>query len=285
MDPLLESVLEAHGGRQRWAEISTLTARLAVGGPFWGIRGFPDAFLDETLTIAIATRNAALTPWTAPDHTLVADLTHDRVTLRGADGSLVEKRDTPRPSYAGYDLYSPWDRLQVGYFLGYAMWNYLTTPHLLTHPGMVSREIQPWDENGQHWRRLQVTFPATVPTHTAEQVFYFDADGLLRRLDYTVDVNANATVAHYTDGHRTFEGLVFPTRRRVYPRRPDRTRIGPFPARTAAPSPSTSTTSPSSESASDGRLPAGAIATIGPAGEHKVPAEVRPRDGKRTWTT
>jgi hypothetical protein len=223
MDPLLESALEAHGGQQRWSKVSTLTAHLAVSGPFWGIRGFPDAFLDETLDIDIATRKIVLAPWTAPGHTLLADLTHDRVTLRNADGAVVEERDTPRPSYAGYDLYSPWDRLQVGYFLGYAMWNYLTTPHLLTYPGVASREIEPWDEDGQQWRRLQVTFPASIPTHSAEQVFYFDADSLLRRLDYTVDVNANAVVAHYTDDHKSFDGLVFPTRRRVYPRRPDGT--------------------------------------------------------------
>jgi len=36
-----------------------------------------------------------------------------------------EKRTQWNPS-AGDD--SPWDALQVGYFLSYGMWNYLTTP-------------------------------------------------------------------------------------------------------------------------------------------------------------
>jgi hypothetical protein len=94
------------------------------------------------------------------------------------------------------------DALQVGYFLSYGMWNYLTTPFLLTYPGVQAREISPWQEDGQTWRRLHVTFPASITTHSAEQVFYFGADGLLRRLDYTTEVNAGDPVAHYTEATR-----------------------------------------------------------------------------------
>ena len=44
-----------------------------------------------------------------------------------------------------------------------------------------------------------------------------------RRLDYVVQVNGNAVIAHYTDEPKTFGGLLFPTRRRVYRRLPDGT--------------------------------------------------------------
>src|SRR5689334_16586655 len=36
MNDLLDFVLDAHGGLKRWSDVSTLTATLAVGGPFWG---------------------------------------------------------------------------------------------------------------------------------------------------------------------------------------------------------------------------------------------------------
>jgi hypothetical protein len=98
-----------------------------------------------------------------------------------------------------------------------------TTPFLLTFPGVQAREISPWQEDGQTCRRLHVTFPASITTHSAEQVFYFGADGLLRRLDYTTEVNAGDPVAHYTEDYKTFDGLAFPTRRRVYRRNPGRT--------------------------------------------------------------
>jgi hypothetical protein len=119
-------------------------------------------------------------------------------------------------------LNSPWDALQVGYFLSYGLWNYLTTPFLLTYPGVQTREITPWQEDDGTWRRLLATFPPEITTHSAEQVFYFGDDGLLRRLDYTVEADGGRA-AHYTEGYKTFAGLAFPTRRQVYRRNPDGT--------------------------------------------------------------
>jgi hypothetical protein len=223
MDELLARVLDAHGGLERWSGLEALTARLSVGGPFWGLRGFPDAFLDERLELYLHREHAAFTPWIAPGQRLTFDVAPERVTLLTADGNTVDSRTNPRSSYAGYNRYSAWDALQVGYFLSYAMWNYLTTPYLFTYPGVQTREVEPWDEDGETWRRLHVTFPDTIATHTAEQDFYYDSDAMLRRHDYTVDVNANAVVAHYADEYKTFDGLVFPTRRRVHRRNPDGT--------------------------------------------------------------
>jgi hypothetical protein len=223
MNDLLDLVLDAHGGLNRWSGVSTLTATLAADGPFWKLRGFPHAFGDETLTIDVRRQHAVFTPWTAAGRTLTFDTEPERVTLHDSGGQLVDSLADPRSSYAGYDLFSRWNALQVGYFLSYAMWNYLTTPFLLTYPGVQTREIGPWQEDGQSWRRLHVTFPAAIATHNPEQVFYFGDDGLLRRLDYTVEVNANAQIAHYTEGYKTFDGLAFPTQRRVYRRNPDGT--------------------------------------------------------------
>ncbi len=66
MSDLLDFVLDAHGGLERWSGVSALTAKLAVGGPILGTAGIPDAFLDETLTIDTRRQHAVFTPWTAP---------------------------------------------------------------------------------------------------------------------------------------------------------------------------------------------------------------------------
>jgi hypothetical protein len=55
-----------------------------------------------------------------------------------------------------------------------------------------------------------------MPNHNADQVFYYDDNFLLRRMDYAADATGNAPVAHYTDDHKTFDKFVFPTRRRIY---------------------------------------------------------------------
>lgn len=89
----------------------------------------------------------------------------------------------------------PWDPLNRAYFNGYALWSYLTMPFLFTLPGVRVEELAPWEEGGQHWRRLRVHFPVSVATHCTVQDFYFGADFLLRRHDYQVDVSAGLPAA------------------------------------------------------------------------------------------
>jgi len=44
---------------------------------------------------------------------------------------------------------------------------------------------------------------------------------MLRRMDYAPEVTANSPVAHYTHDPNTFDGFVFPTRRRIHRRGTD----------------------------------------------------------------
>jgi hypothetical protein len=223
MDALLTSVLTAHGGLDRWSGVKTLTAHVSLGGPFWGAKGWPDLLIDETIELDARREHLVYTPFTAPDRNSVFDVDPERVTIQTTGGHIVEQRADPRASFAGYDRSTPWDAVQVAYFSSYALWNYLTTPFLFTYPGVQAHEIEPWQEEGQTWRRLRVTFPTTIATHNPEQTFYYDADGMQRRMDYIVEVNGNVVGAHYTSDPQTFGGLVFPTRRLVYPRLPDGT--------------------------------------------------------------
>ena len=112
-----------------------------------------------------------------------------------------------------------WDNLDAMYFVGYALWNYLTTPFLLLQQDMQIDAMGKWQEGNEVWHRLRVLFPGTVPTHCREQIFYFDDDLLLRRHDYTAEVFGKwAKAAHYCTAHRQFGGFLFPTRRTVWPR-------------------------------------------------------------------
>jgi hypothetical protein len=89
----------------------------------------------------------------------------------------------------------------------------------LASPELTAREVDPWIEGGERYRRLRVTFPEAYPTHSSEQTFYFDEHLLLRRLDYEPTVFASwARAAQYCTAYRSFGGFEVPTRRRVYPR-------------------------------------------------------------------
>jgi len=104
----------------------------------------------------------------------------------------------------------------VAYFSSYALWNYLTIPFLYTYPGFVTEELASWQENGEEWQPLRVTVPDHIASHSRQQVAYFGPDGLLRRHEYTVDVLAGASGLNYAADYLNVDGIVVPTKRRVY---------------------------------------------------------------------
>jgi hypothetical protein len=219
MDELLTRVLDAHGGLENWSKVTTLTARLSLGGPFWEARGWPGIYDNSTAQLDAHREHIAFTPFTTPDRKSVLDVESQRVAILSAAGDIVEERENPRRSFPlPFELATTWDALQVAYFAGYANWNYLTTPFLFTYPGVEANEIDPWEEDGETWRRLKVTFPKSIATHNTEQFFYFDSDHMLRRMDYSPDVTGAPPVAHYAYDHQEFDGFIFPTKRDVHRR-------------------------------------------------------------------
>jgi hypothetical protein len=115
--------------------------------------------------------------------------------------------------------------LNLAYFSGYAMWNYLNTPFILALPGFQTEEIEPWDENGEKRRRLKVAFPDHIATHCPEQIFHVNGEGLICRVDYSAPVAGGAPTAHYLDDHKDFSGITMATRRRALRRKADGTAI------------------------------------------------------------
>jgi hypothetical protein len=220
MKTLLDTAIEAHGGWDRWQQIRRLEAHASIGGGMWQLKGWPDALADARVGIDPHRQRTEYHPFLQRgQHALFEP---DRVAIVADDGKVLEERHAPREAFAGHALTTPWDALHLGYFAGYAMWTYLTAPFLFKLPGFHVEEIEPWDEDGETRRRLKVTFPADVHSHCREQVFYFGEDGLLRRHDYRVDViGSGGTSAHYASDHRSFGGIVVPTRRRVHAIGPD----------------------------------------------------------------
>jgi hypothetical protein len=217
MDTLLAAVLDAHGGSQNWKKATRITAEMSLGGPFWAARGWPDIYAQQTVTADPHREHITFAPFTAPDRMSVLDVGPERVAITMREGRIVEERVDPRASFpAAFGDATPWDALQVAYFTSAAVWNYLTAPFVFTQPGVVSREIAPWREGAETWRRLAVTFPKTIANHNADQVFYYDDAFMQRRMDYSPDVTGRPPVAHYGHDHKAFDGFVFPTRRRVH---------------------------------------------------------------------
>ena len=222
---LLPRVIAAHGGNKRWGHAKALHVDVRCGGAALAARFQRKAYRRYRAVVDTRTPRVRFTPFKGHHGVF----TPERVWIETDQGTVVHERTHPRGYFPSWRRHILWDRLDVLYFGGYAMWNYLCTPFLWHAEGIQLAEGAPWREAGEIWQSLKVRFPAGWPTHSPEQIFYIDDRGYIRRHDYTARViGPYARAAHYSDDLREFGGLVFPTRRRVYPRRGDNRSL-PFP--------------------------------------------------------
>jgi hypothetical protein len=219
MTDLLHDVLDAHGGLPRWHRFDTVTARITTGGGLWALKGLVQDPAPRRMTVSLHEQFASVMPFGQPDWR--TSFRAGRIAIETTDGTVVRERGDPRSAFEGHAMNTAWDPLHRGYFNGYAMWTYLTTPFFMAMPGFEVTEIEPWAEAGERWRGLRVRFPDPIASHSREQDFYFGADGLLRRHDYHVDIAGAFPAAQYVSGFVDAQGIRVPTRRRAYVRGPD----------------------------------------------------------------
>jgi hypothetical protein len=218
--PLVDESIEGAGGAERFDSTSELIASIRSGGVALPSKGVGGPFKSYTARISTTEPRTVFEPY--PESGSIGVFEGDRVSIQSAAGQTLSERLDPRAAFRrSLRRQFRWDPLDGLYFAGYALWNYFNVPFLFRRPGFELREIEPYETGGLSWRRLAVTFPADVPTHSRDQVFYFDSETRLRRLDYTAEVFGGwARAAHVCHDDRNFGGLIYSTRRRVTPRLP-----------------------------------------------------------------
>ncbi|KAA0073970.1 hypothetical protein [Tardiphaga sp. P9-11] len=219
MDTLAKKIVDAHGSLDEWHKFTSLTAKLEQGGALWGLKGHGGKLDETSVTVGLKEEWASHSPFGPFDK--VSIFRPDSVILEDGEGQVLEELKHPRASFAGHSLETPWTEPQLAYFAGLAMWTYLNMPFILARPGVVTKSLPDWNENGETWRRLQVTFPPDIATHSNVQTLYVDADGLLKRHDYDVEIAGNTPGAHYVSEYVEVQGFKFPTSRKIFPRGPD----------------------------------------------------------------
>jgi hypothetical protein len=178
MTALLDEVLEAHGGLARWRKARTVQARVRTGGLLIRTRVPGNRLADSHLTVYVQEPRTVLDPFPRDGQRGVFE--RGAARIEGYDGEVLSSRADPRAAFfgrSGVRRNLRWDALDSVYFAGYAMWNYLTFPYLLTHEGVEVGEGDTWSEGAETWRRLHASFPPDINTHSPRQTFYVDAGG------------------------------------------------------------------------------------------------------------
>jgi hypothetical protein len=144
MSALLDDVLIAHGGLQRWRVVSALTAHGRFGGLLRS--RFPgNRMATITVRVQLAQQHAVFDGF--PQQGLQAVFDRGDVRIETRDGEPITARRNARAAFAGLGGLRRnlrWDALDAAYFAGYAWWNYLSIPVLLTREGVTLTEGASW---------------------------------------------------------------------------------------------------------------------------------------------
>jgi hypothetical protein len=124
MNTLLDNIISAHGGLERWGELRAIDVDLNFYGGLLDLKGFPGHHRPR-LTVDVSEPPVLQGLGGDPDDRWV--FTPAKVWIERRDGSIVEARSDPRASFAGHVRETPWDRL------------HLTWPAFLPAPGAPAR--------------------------------------------------------------------------------------------------------------------------------------------------
>ena len=217
---LLERIIEAYGGMDRWNRYDTVDATVVAGGGFFPLKGLSSDSTPRRVINRLHEERSVTFPFGAPDQRML--FSTEKLVVEKLDGTLIADRRAPKDAFAGHQMSTPWDPLHFAYFNGEALWTYFTTPFLLTLDGVEVEETESWREGSETWRVLRAYFPGTIETHSIVQDFFFGEDLMLRRHDYDVNVAGGFGASQLISHHVEAGGIHLPTRRLAYTRGPDR---------------------------------------------------------------
>ncbi len=212
MNELLDIAISAHGGLERWNKINSIRIDASITGAIWVVKGRPEVLKKVIITAETKRQHVALELLRQRKRAIFQP---NYVVILDDKGGRIIERNNPQESFKGHTQETPWDDVHVAYFCGEAMWTYLNIPFLYAQPGFETEEIASIQSDGETWRRLKVTFPDNIVSHTQTQISCFGHDGLLRRHDYTVDILGGSQGLNYAYNYRRVEGIMFPVSRRV----------------------------------------------------------------------
>jgi len=210
--PILSRVIDAYGGLALWRKLKCVVLQIdSLGGPLPVAKGLGRTFFQPSIVTVDPSH------WRVEFHDFPrtgerAIFSNGTLQFVNPAGTLTMNRSRYRETFRRLRKYRRWSHADAAYFFGYALATYLSVPFILPEYAINVRE---WKDGV----RVAAHFPEALDTHSADQVFWFDREGLLVRHDYRAEVVGWwAAGAHFTSGYCTIAGLPVATRRHVYAR-------------------------------------------------------------------
>lgn len=221
---LIDDIVIAHGGVELWNKVEEIFVSSRTGG-LLPLTKLKYSALSK-INFSVFPKKMQTVFHDFPEIGSKGVFDNGYVYIENGTGEIEDERKNPRSYFNSISKKLYWDYMDTIYFAGYAAWNYLCTPFLFNLPGFIFVREKPYIENDEEFKRINVIFPENIHTHCREQVFYFDNFNLLRRIDYTAEVIGKwAHAAHYCYDYVKYNGISYPTLRRVFLRKNDGTHM------------------------------------------------------------
>jgi hypothetical protein len=208
---LLDNALKACGGLERWNRFGRFEAHVSIGGSYLASK--VDATNLKEIVVSGNTRFQAAEVVGMLDRSGRGLCRANWVGMENHSGLIAAQQYTPE-DFAKLGSRVHWTELDLVYYCGISIWNFINCPFFLAENGFKIGEIAPLDDNGEVWRRLHITFPDEIATEAREQILYFDFRNRHRRTDHLCSALTANSVAHFLSAHQDFSEIVVPTLRR-----------------------------------------------------------------------
>ncbi len=212
-------MVDAHGGEDRWRSVRQVMACVTMGGMEFTSRFQFGPLRNVEVTVNTGSPDVLFTDFPQPGQS--ARFQPSRVWIEDATGQVIDERTAPGAVFRSVRHWFVWDSLDVVYYCGMSLWQALCLPFTLLRSGCELEALEPLeaaDAGDRRLERLRVVFPADVPSFAPEQVFHADVAGLVQRVDCAPRLYGSwLRVAQVMDEFETQDGLVYATRRRIYP--------------------------------------------------------------------
>ena len=206
---LLKNVLRTGGGLDLWRLTRRFTVHMSITGLLCTEKCSAANLKELVVEGSTHSQELEITGFSRVD--MRALYRPNWVALEAQDARLIVERHGSPEEFRQELQSRTWDELQLAHYCGYLIWNYMVTPFILADPDVETKERRRSGVRGEGLRRLDVTFPARVVTHATRQSFYFEREGLLRRLDYPAPHENDTQIAQMFSGHQRFSGVLVPT--------------------------------------------------------------------------
>jgi hypothetical protein len=114
MNELLAKIIDAH----------QVDSTIVSGGGLFPLKGVPKDSNPRRMTVWLHEERSSVLPYGAPYQRTM--FTSDRIAIEKLNCTLATERYTPRDSFAGHQMSTPWDPLHGGE----ALWTYLISPEV-----------------------------------------------------------------------------------------------------------------------------------------------------------